>query len=153
VPYCPNCNAELKQGDNDDDEQTCWNCGALVGGPDAWKPLAAATGPVQPGGELALSQANQNSSTSPAPTYYRMLNGSMLLFFWAGNFFSIGVTVLFVLYHWLLYDGGGTSGVPLAFSWMFSVVLYGVAVVLYVVRGLTPYASHNEASRTRQAES
>ena len=43
---------------------------------------------------------------------------------WAGHFFLIGVPVLFVLYHLLFYRGGGTSGVPLALSIMFSLVLY-----------------------------
>jgi hypothetical protein len=41
MPYCPNCNAQLR------DLRTCWNCDASFEAESAWKPQAKPLGPVR----------------------------------------------------------------------------------------------------------
>jgi hypothetical protein len=98
MAYCPNCGTNIEAT-----APKCLKCHAAFHAADGWKP----------------SETPVAAARGPSLLY---LFGRMLV--WAGHFFLIGVPVLFVLYHLLFYRGGGTSGVPLAFSIMFSFVLY-----------------------------
>ena len=98
MAYCPSCNAEI-----DATAPECPRCRALFGEVAAWKPT------------------DIPSAVNSSPSVVYMVGRTLV---WGGHFFLVGVPVLFVLYHLLLYRGGGTSGVPLAFSIMFSPILY-----------------------------
>ncbi len=98
MAYCPNCGTEIETT-----ALECLKCPANFSALDGWKPSQTPVAVVRSESWLYLL-------------------GRLLV--WAGHFFLMGVPVLFVLYHLLFYRGGGTSGVPLAFSIMFSPVLY-----------------------------
>ena len=98
MTFCPNCGASVVAT-----ELECPKCGAIFGGIGGWQPVETPT-PKEGG----------------FPLIYNL--GRVLV--WGGHFFLIAVPLLFVFFHLFFYRGGGTSGVPLAYSMMFSFVLY-----------------------------
>jgi hypothetical protein len=104
MAYCPNCNGKI-----DEAAIECPKCQALFDEGAVWRPTGT-------------------PSALPRKASALYLIGRALV--WGGHFLLFCVPVLFILYHLLLYRGGGTSGVPLAYSMMFSPYLYIPGYVL-----------------------
>lgn len=107
MAYCPNCGVQLHR-----DAAHCDKCRASFEAKDGWKP---SEGPIV---------QTKNAS-------WTYVIGRLLV--WGGHFFLMGVPILFIVYHVLFYKGGGTSGIPLAFSIMFSPVLYVPGYILAAI--------------------
>lgn len=141
---CPHCNAELVASS----PSVCCSCGTQIGRCADKKPFQAPDGllgrsevkqsQAKLEGMLASILGTQAPDPDP-PFYYSFLGGVGQFTLWLGHFFLLGLPVLYVAYHLLFYSGGGTSGVPLAFSIMFAPVFYIATAFFWVIASLTPY--------------
>jgi hypothetical protein len=106
MSYCPNCAETI-----DASASECSKCGALFGN-GGWAP------------------SSQPVVVGESPTWLAILGGFLV---GLGHFFLLGVPILFVVFHVLFYSGGGTSGVPLAFSIIISPVFYVLGFIIRAV--------------------
>ncbi len=144
MSFCLNCNAELVASS----PLVCCNCGAQIGKRADETPLKAPDGLLR---RFHVKQSSANfegmvstilGSQAPVPAppfYYSFLSGVGRFTLWLGHFFLLGLPALFIAYHLLFYSGGGTSGVPLAFSIMVAPVFYLATAFFWVLASLTPY--------------
>ena len=125
MSYCPNCAAE--QTREDLVKNRCWNCDADFSPGSGWKPTAE---PQLRFRAFPKQKALMPKTSEPSKTLSGILSVGFL---WFGHFLLIGFPVLFFVYHLFFYTGGGTSGVPLAFSIIYAPISYLLSFVLHLI--------------------